>query len=69
VIDPLKLTAEYKVSTPVNWRPGEDMIIAGSVSDEQARKLFGDWDAPLRYIRIVRSPATPVREHAAVSGQ
>jgi alkyl hydroperoxide reductase subunit AhpC len=56
VIDSLQLTAEHKVSTPVNWQQGDDVIIAGSVSDEQARELFGEWDAPRPYIRIVPQP-------------
>jgi thioredoxin-dependent peroxiredoxin len=56
VIDSLQLTAKHKVSTPVNWRPGEDVIIAGSVSDEEARKVFGEWRAPRPYIRIVPQP-------------
>jgi thioredoxin-dependent peroxiredoxin len=56
VIDSLQLTAEHKVSTPVNWQQGEDVIIAGSVNDEQAKELFGDWDAPKPYIRIVPQP-------------
>jgi thioredoxin-dependent peroxiredoxin len=56
VIDSLQLTAKHKVSTPVNWRQGEDVIIAGSVSDEQAKELFGEWEAPKPYIRIVPEP-------------
>ena len=56
VIDSLQLTAEHKVSTPVNWQRGEDVIIAGSVSDEQARELFGSWEAPRPYIRVVPQP-------------
>jgi alkyl hydroperoxide reductase subunit AhpC len=56
VIDSLQLTAKHKVSTPVNWKQGEDVIIAGSVSDEQAKGLFGDWAAPKPYIRIVPQP-------------
>jgi thioredoxin-dependent peroxiredoxin len=56
VIDSLQLTAEHKVSTPVNWRQGEDVIIAGSVSDDQATELFGSWEAPRPYIRIVPQP-------------
>jgi len=56
VIDSLQLTAEHKVSTPVNWIQGEDVIIAGSVSDDDAKELFGDWDAPKPYIRIVPQP-------------
>jgi thioredoxin-dependent peroxiredoxin len=58
VIDSLQLTANHKVSTPVNWKPGEDVIIAGSVSDEAARELWPEgWDAPKPYIRIVKQPA------------
>jgi alkyl hydroperoxide reductase subunit AhpC len=56
VIDSLQLTANYKVSTPVNWQQGDDVIIAGSVSDEQAKELFGEWQAPRPYIRIVPQP-------------
>jgi alkyl hydroperoxide reductase subunit AhpC len=56
VIDSLQLTAHNKVATPVNWKQGEDVIIAGSVSDEQAREMFGEWDAPRPYIRIVPQP-------------
>jgi alkyl hydroperoxide reductase subunit AhpC len=57
VIDSLQLTAEHKVSTPVNWQQGEDVIIAGSVTDEQARELWPEgWDAPRPYIRIVPQP-------------
>jgi len=56
VIDSLQLTAKHKVSTPVNWKPGEDVIVAGSVSDEQARELFGGFEAPRPYIRIVPQP-------------
>jgi alkyl hydroperoxide reductase subunit AhpC len=56
VIDSLQLTANHKVSTPANWKQGEDVIIAGSVNDEQAKELFGDWEAPKPYIRIVPQP-------------
>jgi alkyl hydroperoxide reductase subunit AhpC len=56
VIDSLQLTANHKVSTPVNWQQGEDVIIAGSVSDEQAKELFGEYQAPKPYIRIVPQP-------------
>src|ERR1051325_534540 len=56
VIDSLQLTASHKVSTPVNWRQGENVIIAGSVSNDEAKELFGDWDEPQPYIRIVRQP-------------
>ncbi len=56
VIDSLQLTANHKVSTPVNWSPGEDVIIAGSVNNDQAKELFGSWDEPKPYIRIVPQP-------------
>jgi alkyl hydroperoxide reductase subunit AhpC len=56
VIDSLQLTANYKVSTPVNWKPGQDVIIAGSVNNEQAKEMFGAWVEPKPYIRIVPQP-------------
>jgi alkyl hydroperoxide reductase subunit AhpC len=56
VIDSLQLTANKKVSTPVNWKPGEDVIVAGSVSDDEARELFGEFEAPKPYMRIVPQP-------------
>jgi alkyl hydroperoxide reductase subunit AhpC len=56
VIDSLQLTAEHRVATPVNWRQGEDVIIAGSVSDDEAKEIFGEWDAPKPYIRVVPQP-------------
>jgi len=57
VIDSLQLTATHKVSTPVNWKNGDDVIIAGSVSDEEAKKIYPDgWKAPKPYIRIVPQP-------------
>jgi alkyl hydroperoxide reductase subunit AhpC len=56
VIDSLQLTAQHKVATPANWRPGDDVIIAGSVSDEQAKEIFGEWESPRPYIRIVPEP-------------
>ncbi len=59
VIDSMQLTAKHKVATPVNWKPGEDVIIAGSVSDDDARKAYpGGWKAPRPYIRIVPQPGT-----------
>ncbi len=61
VIDSLQLTAQHKVSTPVNWKQGEHVIIAGSVSNEEAKEIFGDWEAPKPYIRIVPDPATRER--------
>ncbi len=57
VIDSLQLTAKHKVSTPVNWKPGEDVIIAGSVSNEDAKKQYPEgWKEPKPYIRIVPQP-------------
>jgi alkyl hydroperoxide reductase subunit AhpC len=56
VIDSLQLTARYRVSTPVNWQPGQDVIIAGSVSNDEARQIFGTWREPKPYIRIVPQP-------------
>ena len=57
VIDSLQLTAKHKVATPVNWKLGEDVIIAGSVSDEDAKKTYPNgWKAPKPYIRIVPQP-------------
>ena len=57
VIDSLQLTAKHKVATPVNWKQGEDVIIAGSVSDEDARKTYPQgWKAPRPYLRIVPQP-------------
>jgi len=57
VIDSLQLTATHKVSTPVNWQQGEDVIIAGSVSAEEAKQLWpGGWQEPKPYIRIVPQP-------------
>jgi len=57
VIDSLQLTAKHKVATPVNWKNGEDVIIAGSVSDDDARKQYPKgWKAPRPYLRIVPQP-------------
>jgi alkyl hydroperoxide reductase subunit AhpC len=56
VIDSLQLTAKHRVATPVNWRNGEDVIVAGSVSDDEAREIFGGFEAPKPYIRIVPQP-------------
>jgi alkyl hydroperoxide reductase subunit AhpC len=57
VLDSLQLTAKHRVSTPVNWRQGQDVIIAGSVSNDEAREIFGDWKEPKPYIRIVPQPS------------
>jgi thioredoxin-dependent peroxiredoxin len=56
VIDSLQLTANHKVATPAQWQQGDNVIIAGSVNDEQAKELFGEWDSPKPYIRIVPQP-------------
>jgi alkyl hydroperoxide reductase subunit AhpC len=57
VLDSLQLTAKHKVSTPVNWKQGEDVIIAGSVTDDEARKTYPQgWKAPRPYLRIVPQP-------------
>jgi alkyl hydroperoxide reductase subunit AhpC len=57
VIDSLQLTATHRVATPVNWKQGEDVIIAGSVPNEEATRIFGTWKEPKPYIRIVPQPA------------
>jgi len=57
VLDSMQLTAKHKVATPVNWKPGDAVIIAGSVSDDDAKKLFPQgWQAPKPYLRIVKLP-------------
>src|SRR3954452_14576653 len=56
VVDSLQLTANHKVSTPAQWKQGDKVISAGSVSDDQAREIFGEWEAPKPYIRIVPQP-------------
>ena len=57
VIDSLQLTAKHRVATPVNWRHGEDVIIAGSVSDDEAKKIYPHgWKSPRPYIRVVPQP-------------
>ncbi len=58
VIDSLQLTAKHRVATPVNWQQGDDVIIAGSVSDDEAKTIYPDgWQAPRPYIRIVPQPS------------
>ena len=56
VIDSLQLTAKHKVSTPAQWKQGDKVIISGSVSDDEAKELFGEWEAPKPYIRVVPQP-------------
>jgi alkyl hydroperoxide reductase subunit AhpC len=57
VIDSLQLTANHKVATPAQWQQGDDVIIAGSVNNEQAKEIFGEWEEPKPYIRIVPQPS------------
>jgi alkyl hydroperoxide reductase subunit AhpC len=58
VVDSLQLTAKHQVATPVNWQKGDDVIIAGSVSDEAAKEKYPDgWKSPKPYIRIVKDPS------------
>jgi thioredoxin-dependent peroxiredoxin len=57
VLDSMQLTAKHKVATPANWQQGDDVIIAGSVSDDDAKKLFPNgWTAPKPYLRITKQP-------------
>ena len=57
VIDSLQLTANHRVATPVNWKQGEDVVIAGSVSNDEAKEIYGSWKEPKPYIRIVPQPS------------
>src|SRR5271168_1762102 len=56
VIDSLQLTATHKVATPAQWQQGDKVVIAGSVNNDQAKELFGEWEEPKPYIRIVPQP-------------
>lgn len=57
VLDSMQMTAKYRVATPANWRQGDDVIIAGSVTDEEARKLFpGGWTTVKPYLRVIKQP-------------
>jgi alkyl hydroperoxide reductase subunit AhpC len=57
VLDSLQLTAKHQVSTPVNWKPGDDVIISGSVSNDDAKKKYPEgWKAPKPYLRIIPQP-------------
>jgi alkyl hydroperoxide reductase subunit AhpC len=57
VLDSIQLTAKYRVATPANWKQGDDVIIAGSVTDEEARRQYPEgWKAPRPYLRIVPQP-------------
>ena len=68
VIDSLQLTAIHKVATPVNWRDGDEVIIATSVTDEEARRTYPDgWSAPRPYLRLIPQPAT-LLPHTTTAG-
>ena len=67
VIDSLQLTAQHKVATPVNWQQGEDVIIAGSVSDDEAKEIFGECDSPKPFIPVVPQPAEDRSEVGATT--
>jgi len=57
VLDSIQLTTKHQISTPANWKPGDDVIISGSVSDDEARKKYpAGWKAPRPYLRIVPQP-------------
>jgi alkyl hydroperoxide reductase subunit AhpC len=57
VLDSIQLTAKHKVATPANWKPGQQVIIAGSVSDEEAKMQYpAGWNAPKPYLRYVQQP-------------
>jgi len=61
VIDSMQLTQKHRVATPVNWKPGEDVIIAGSVTNEEAKKIYpGGWKEPKSYLRIIPQPVTSI---------
>jgi thioredoxin-dependent peroxiredoxin len=65
VIDSLQLTAKHRVATPVNWQQGDDVIIAGSVSNDEAKEIWPDgWESPKPYIRIVPQPEAEVLSEA-----
>jgi alkyl hydroperoxide reductase subunit AhpC len=57
VVDSLQLTAKHAVSTPAQWNQGDNVIVSGSVSDDEAREKYGDFEAPKPYIRIVPQPS------------
>ena len=57
VLDSLQLTAKHRVATPAQWQQGGDVIITGAVSNDEAKEIFGEWESPLPYIRVVPQPA------------
>ena len=56
VIDSLQLTAKHRVATPVNWKQGEKVVITGAVSNDEAKEIYGTWESPVPYIRLVPQP-------------
>ena len=56
VIDSMQLTAAHRVATPVNWKQGEDVVITGAVSNDEAKEIYGTWKEPVSYLRIVPQP-------------
>ncbi|MDX6723654.1 MAG: thioredoxin-dependent peroxiredoxin [Solirubrobacteraceae bacterium] len=69
VVDSLQLTAQHKVATPAQWQPGDNVIIAGSVSDDEAREKYPDgWESPRPYIRIVPQPGADALSGAGSGG-
>ena len=56
VVDSMQLTAKHRAATPANWKNGEDVVVAGSVSDEEAKTLFPGYKAPKPYLRITKQP-------------
>src|SRR5947199_575723 len=56
VIDSLQLTATHRVATPVNWNPGEDVVLTAAISNDEAKEIYGDWKEPKPYMRIVPQP-------------
>jgi len=56
VLDSLQLTSEHKLATPAQWNQGDKVIITGGVSDDEAKELYGEWEAPRPYIRIIPQP-------------
>jgi alkyl hydroperoxide reductase subunit AhpC len=58
VIDSLQLTAKHRVATPAQWQHGDKVIITGAVSNDEAKEIFGEWESPLPYIRLVPQPAS-----------
>ena len=57
VIDSLQLTANHRVATPVNWNQGEKVVITGAVSNDEAKEIYGTWESPVPYIRLVPQPS------------